>query len=115
MKILRCGASSSGLPIPQSARHNSGMPPSLTRRTVIVEGPLAFRMRRLAAARNGEHGLHIASLPSLAGRLAGGFIRPAEEQELDPAIQIALAAGGFRELEAIRELPGTSRAVARTL
>lgn len=85
------------------------------RRTAVVEGPLAFRMRRLLAARRGEHGLQIMSFPMLGARLAGGFVRPAQEQELDPAIQSALDAGGLEELEGIRELPGTRRALARTL
>jgi hypothetical protein len=55
------------------------------------------------------------SLPMLAARLAGGFARPAQAEELDPAIQSALDTSGFREFEQIRELPGTRRAVARTL
>ena len=45
----------------------------MNRRTVVVEGPLAFRMRRLAAARNAEAGLQIMTLPALAACLAGGF------------------------------------------
>ena len=42
----------------------------MNRRTVIVEGPLAFRMRRIAAARQGEAGVQIMTLPQLAARLA---------------------------------------------
>jgi hypothetical protein len=86
-----------------------------TRRTVVVEGPLAFRMRRIAAARRAEAGVQIMTLPQLAARLAGGFIKPARSQDLDPAIRAALEAGGFADLERIRELPGMTRSVAWTL
>jgi RecB family exonuclease len=87
----------------------------MSRRTVIVEGPLAFRMRRIDAARRGEAGVQILTLPLLAARLAGGFIRPARSEDLDPAIRIVLETGGFAELEHVRELPGTARSIARTL
>src|SRR3977135_243084 len=84
-------------------------------RTVVVDGPLAFRMRRLAAARQEETGLHITTLPLLAARLAGGFCRPAQRQDLEPAIRAALDGGGFADLEHMRALPGTTRAIMRTL
>ena len=86
-----------------------------SRRTVVVEGPLAFRMRRIAAARRAEAGVQIMTLPQLAARLAGGFTRPARSQDLDPAIRLALEAGGFADLESIRGLPGMMRSVAWTL
>jgi hypothetical protein len=85
------------------------------RRTVVVEGPLAFRMRRIVAARNAEAGVQITTLPQLAARLAGGFVRPARSQDLDPAIRSALEAGGFIDLESIRSLPGMTRSAAWTL
>lgn len=87
----------------------------MNRRTVIVEGPLAFRMRRIAAARRAEAGVQIMTLPQVAARLAGGFTRPARSEDLDPAIRSALEAGGFAELERIRNLPGMTRSVAWTL
>jgi PD-(D/E)XK nuclease superfamily len=87
----------------------------MIRRTVIVEGPLALNMRRITAARDAEAGVQIMSLPQLAARLAGGFTRPAQSEDLDPAIQSALEAGGFAELESIRSLPGMTRSVAWTL
>jgi hypothetical protein len=87
----------------------------MNRRTIIVEGPLAFRMTRIAAAQRAEAGLHIATLPQLAARLAGGFTRPARAQDLAPAIRGALKGGGFAELEGIRQLPGMIRSVAWTL
>jgi hypothetical protein len=85
------------------------------RRTVIVEGPLAFRTRQLAAAHCAELGLQISTMPLLAARLAGGFQRPALPEDLEPAIKEALTTGGFSDLEEIRQLPGTTRAVAATL
>ncbi len=87
----------------------------MKRRTIVVEGPLAFRMRRIVAARRAEAGIQIITLPQLAARLAGGFVRPARSQDLDPAIRTALDAGGFSDLESIRELPGMTRSVAWTL
>jgi RecB family exonuclease len=87
----------------------------MKRRTVVVEGPLAFRMRRLAAARSSEAGLQIMTLPLLAARLAGGFSRPARSEDLEPAIRSALDRGDFVELEGMRQLPGMTRSVAWTL
>jgi hypothetical protein len=87
----------------------------MNRRTVVVEGPLAFRMRRIQAARQAEVGVQIMTLPLLAARLAGGFKRPAQSHELYLAIRAALDEGGFADLESIRGLPGMTRSVARTL
>jgi len=87
----------------------------MMRRTIIVDGPLAFRMRRIEAARRCEAGVQILTLPQLAARLVGGFIRPARSEDLDPSIRIALEVGGFSELESIRQLPGTARSLVRTL
>src|SRR4051812_28850809 len=86
-----------------------------SRRTAIVEGPLAFQMRRLEAARAGECGLQLFNLPQLAARLAGGFLQPVPSELLEPAIKAALDEGGFTELDTVRVLPGMTRAVARTL
>jgi hypothetical protein len=94
---------------------SSGSRQAIGRRTVVVEGPLAFRTRRLAAARQGETGLHIASLPLLAARLAGGFCRPARSHDLEPAIRTALDEGGFAQLDGVRALPGMTRSVMWTL
>ena len=87
----------------------------MKRRAIVVDGPLAFRMRRLAAARDRELGLEILTLPQLAARLAGGFCRPADEDVLFPAINTALEQGGYTQLDGVRRLPGMTRAVARTL
>ncbi len=88
---------------------------TLSLRTVVVDGPLALRMRRLQAARNREIGLQIYTLPQLAARLAGGFSRPATADALDPAIRAALQLGGYGDLGPLSDLPGMVRAVSRTL
>jgi hypothetical protein len=85
------------------------------RQTTVIEGPLAFQTLRLAAARTGQSGLQILSLPQLATRLAGGFARAITAEVLEPAIQLALREGDFFELDRVRELPGITRAVARSL
>ena len=87
----------------------------VNRRVVVVEGPLAFRMRRVRAARDGDLGLEILTIPQLAARLAGGFSRPADEEVLYPAISRALAEGGLTELAPVATLPGMVRAVTQTL
>jgi hypothetical protein len=86
-----------------------------SRRTVVVEGPLAFWTHRLAAADLGTLGLQLTTLPFLAARLAGGFYRPALSEDVESSLQVALATGGFAELEPVRALPGMVRAAARTL
>ncbi len=98
------------MPHPASAPLTNG-----AKRTVVVAGPLASRMRRTRAARDGELGLEILTLPALAARLAGGFLSPAGPDHLLPAITAALAGGELAELGRIAELPGTPRAVMRTL
>lgn len=87
----------------------------MQRRTAVVSGALAFKMRRLRAAQQSELGLEVLTLPQVAARLAGGFIQPAGSEVLQPAIREALEAGGFSDLERVRGLPGMIRAVARTL
>lgn len=84
-------------------------------RTDVVEGSLAYQMRRFAAAQVGDCGLQILNLPQVAARLAGGFAIPATAEQLEPAVQNALDEGGFAELERVRHMPGMARAVLRTL
>jgi len=87
----------------------------IARSTLVVNGPLAMRMQRLAAAREGNIGREILTLPLVAARLAGGFIAPATTDILYPAIQEALAAGGFHEIGTVSSLPGMPRAVLQSL
>lgn len=86
-----------------------------TDRPVVLQGPLAFRIHRLDAADQGTLGSQFTTLPLLAARLAGGFIRPAQPEDLESALQPALKAGGFAEIEPLCTLPGMTRAAARTL
>ena len=75
----------------------------MKRRTIIVEGPLAFRMRRIVAARDGELGMQIMTLPLLAARLAGGFVQPASCPQLLAAIRTALEAAGIKDVEVMSQ------------
>ena len=87
----------------------------ITRSTHIVDGLLALRSARAAAAISGAIGREILTLPLLAGRLAGGLTTPAGTDVLYPAIQAALAAGGFQDIAGIAGLPGMPRAVLQSL
>src|SRR5262245_61091332 len=99
----------------RSTRRRVGSKHLVSIKTAIVEGSLAFQMRRAAAARANESGLQILSLPQLAARLAGGFTASVTAEHLEPAIQRALNDAGLIEFEHVRQLPGMTRAVARTL
>ena len=87
----------------------------MKRRVIVVDGPLAFRMRRVEAARASVLGLEVLSLPLLAARLAGGFRRFADRDLLAPAIAEALGKGNFKDIDSVRGLPGMVRAVMQTL
>jgi hypothetical protein len=87
----------------------------MKRHTIIIEGTLSFRMQRFAAARAGDHGRDVATLPLLATRLAGGFSRPADRAILLPIVARALADLAFEELEVVKTRPGMARAVLASL
>ncbi|WP_375458517.1 PD-(D/E)XK nuclease family protein [uncultured Enterovirga sp.] len=55
------------------------------------------------------------SLPMMAARLAGGFLRPVDEDALLPLIREALEQESLEELGAVASLPGTPRAVLGAL
>jgi len=74
-----------------------------------------MRDRRLAAARDGRHGLQVMSFEQAAVRLAGGFARPIDDESLRAAIQAALPTTPMGELESIKSLPGMIDAAADTL
>src|SRR5579859_634653 len=84
-------------------------------RCAISLSGLAFAARRATAARDGENGLQIMTATQLAARLAGGFLHQVTAEELEFVVARALDAGGFEDIEAVRHLPGMTRAVARTL
>ncbi|MDI9849542.1 PD-(D/E)XK nuclease family protein [Rhodoblastus sp. 17X3] len=85
------------------------------RSTLIVHGRLAMREARLAAARDGRHGLQIMTFEQAATRLAGGFSQPIDDETLRAAIQAVLPATEMGELENIKALPGMISAAADTL
>ncbi|RWJ60443.1 MAG: PD-(D/E)XK nuclease family protein [Mesorhizobium sp.] len=86
-----------------------------SRSTLVVHGRLAMRQGRLAAARDGRHGLQVMSFEQAAVRLAGGFARSIDDESLRVAIQAALPATSMGELESIKSLPGMIDAAADTL
>src|SRR5690606_1734427 len=81
----------------------------------IVDGMLAYRMQRAAAARANAIGREIATLPQIASRLVGGFVEVANAGVLFPLIRTALSQGGFSRLADVADFPGTPRAVISTL
>jgi hypothetical protein len=85
------------------------------RSTLVVHGRLAIRESRLAASRDGLHGLQIMSFEQAAVRLAGGFTRLIDDESLRAAIQVALPVTPMVELEKIKALPGMIDAAADTL
>jgi hypothetical protein len=87
----------------------------MKRRVIVVDGPLAVRVRRVEAARASVLGLEILNLPLLAARLAGGFRRFADRYLLAPAIAAALSKGNFKDINSVTGLPGMVRAVMQTL
>ena len=92
------------------------MTSGLILRTAVVQGRLAYAMRRAAAARSNEHGLQILTLPQLAARLAGGLKRPASRESIEAGIIAALGTPErFEELAPVCEMPGMIRALDRTL
>lgn len=85
------------------------------RRTLVVSGPLAVRDARAEAARQGAHGLQILGMPSLAAKLAGGFSRPIAWDEAKRIVSEVLEEVPLHDLDGIRRMPGTARAIANTL
>jgi hypothetical protein len=85
------------------------------RRTLLVPSRTAWAHERLAAARRGDHGLEILTLPQAAARLAGGFVEAVRSDSLQALVGEALQKLELPEIGSIADLPGTSRAVVRTL
>jgi len=86
-----------------------------SRSTLVIHGRLAMREARVVAAREGRQGLQIMSFEHAAVRLAGGFVRPIDEESLRAAIQAVLPSTPMGELESIKMLPGIIGAAADTL
>lgn len=87
----------------------------VVRSTLAVHGRLAVREARLEAARDGRHGRQIMSFEQIAVRLAGGFVRPIDEESLREAIHSVLPGTMMGELDCIKALPGMVGAAADTL
>lgn len=87
----------------------------IKRSTLVVHGRLAMRAARLRAARGRAHGLQIMSFEQAAVRLAGGFVRPIDDETLRETIQAVLHQTAMGELEGIKTLPGMVGAAADTL
>jgi len=85
------------------------------RSTLVVHGRLAMRESRLEAGRDGRHGLQIMSFEQAAVRLAGGFVRPIDDESLRATIQAVLSTTSMGELESIKDLPGMIDAAVDTL
>lgn len=84
--------------------------------SVLVQGRLAFAMRRAAAARGRELGLQIMTPSLLAARLAGGLLRPASRDSIENGIRAALGESHLLEdMAPIAGLPGITRALLRSL
>ena len=58
------------------------------RRTIVAHGRLAMREVRLDAARRKLHGLQVMSFEQLAVRLAGGFSRPIDDENLRAGLNV---------------------------
>jgi hypothetical protein len=87
----------------------------MKRCVTVVDGPLAFGMRRFEAARANDVGLEVLTLPLLASRLAGGFRHLADRETLSLAVGHALQDGGFAQIDGVRHLPGMVRAALQSL
>ncbi len=85
------------------------------RHTVIAHGRHAMRERRLAAARQRQHGLHILTFEQLAARLAGGLSSSVDDETLRQAVQAALPALTLGELDSLKTLPGMVAAAVDTI
>ena len=87
----------------------------MRRSVVLVDGLLAYRIQRAAAASAGSIGREVLMLPQVAARLCGGFVEMAPQEVLFPLIRAALVQGGLTKFADIAELPGMPRAVMAAL
>lgn len=87
----------------------------MRRHTVIAHGRHAMRERRLAAARQREHGLHILTFEQLAARLAGALTCSVDDETLRQAVQATLPTLVLGELDSLKALPGMVAAAADTI
>ncbi|MFO7964885.1 MAG: PD-(D/E)XK nuclease family protein [Desulfobacterales bacterium] len=86
----------------------------MLRKTILIHTRHAWRTRRTRAAAGATHGVQILSIDQMAARLAGGFLRPVDPDDLHNAVSTALLAP-LGILDGIKRLPGFQRAAASTL
>jgi hypothetical protein len=84
------------------------------RQTIVIHSRLAWRHARTGAAEGQQHGLQALTIETLASRLAGGFLQPIDSESLKESISKAIESD-LGELNRIKNLPGFSRAAARSL
>jgi hypothetical protein len=84
------------------------------KKTLIVHGRYAWRHHRTRAALAGKHGVQIFTMDQAAARLAGGFLRPIDHEDLQGAVAEALATS-LGEVDSIKALPGFQRAATASL
>jgi hypothetical protein len=87
---------------------------SALRRTIIVHTKLSGHDARVAATRDGNHGVQIMTMGQLAARLAGGLLQPVDLDALHEAVRDALPNIEMGELEPIKSLPGMASAATAT-
>ena len=61
------------------------------RLTKVVHTKLSGHMLRVEAARSGASSIQILTMGQIAGRLAGGFLQPIDNEALQAAVRAALA------------------------
>ena len=87
----------------------------MKRETLIIGTSTAWHRARFDACTGANSGRQILTLSQLAARLAGGFISLVKYERLQELASEALKNLVLQEMEAIRTLPGTARAVIGTL
>ncbi len=85
------------------------------RHTIVAHGRVTMQEHRLKAAREGRHGVQVMTFEHLAVRLAGGLIRPVDDDSLKDAINKVLPDTELGELDGVKDLPGMVSAAADTL
>lgn len=84
------------------------------RKTLVVHNRHALRSFRTRTALDAEQGLQLFTVEQLVARLAGGFLRPIDPDDLNAAVGAAFAVP-IGELDAIKTLPGFQRAAVASL
>lgn len=83
--------------------------------TVIVNGRMALRTNRLAAARASAMGTQVMTVEHAVSRLAGGFLQIVDHVTLRELVAAVLDKTHIGELDPIKSLPGMPSACASTL